>query len=76
MFVFTEFNETVSEPERGSEPDERQKKGRAAGSLLAEITLCLIATVERSCRGSQAQRGTTHSAVAVMNRRCHLPAPI
>lgn len=34
----------------GLKPDESQKRGRAAGSLLPEITPSLIATVERSHR--------------------------
>lgn len=55
MFILIVFNETVSEPEKkrgggGSKLDESQKRGRAAGSLLAEITLSLIATVEWSCQ--------------------------
>lgn len=50
VFIFTEFNETVLERERGSKPDESQRRGRAAGRLLAEITLSLIATVEWSCQ--------------------------
>lgn len=50
VFVSTEFNETVLEREGGSEPDGSHGGGRAAGSLLAEITPSLIATVEWSCR--------------------------
>ena len=55
----------------GLKPDESQKRGRAAGSLLPQITPSLIAT-----GGSQAQCGVAHSLLAVMNTRCHLPAPI
>lgn len=62
VFIFTEFNETVLEPEKGTELDESQKTGRTVGSLLVGITPSLIATVERCCQRITVTPWGAHSA--------------
>lgn len=68
VFIFPEFNESECWSQRGEKagevrkPDESQKRGGAAGIVLAEITPSLIATAERSLPGSQAQCGAAQSA--------------